>query len=96
LPRSRATLLFRLISGHVQLRQHLHRLQLVNSPTCERCDSAPDTVAHFLLRCPALATQRYAHLESHGYDFLRLDFLFHAPNALPYLFDYVRATSVFT
>ncbi|KAJ1309406.1 hypothetical protein OPQ81_006183 [Rhizoctonia solani] len=32
LTRSRATLLFRLVTGHVQLRQHLYRLQLVDSP----------------------------------------------------------------
>lgn len=35
LPRARASLLFHLITGHVQLRQHLHRLGAVDSPTCE-------------------------------------------------------------
>ncbi|KAF8600581.1 hypothetical protein BDV93DRAFT_417996, partial [Ceratobasidium sp. AG-I] len=44
LPRSRATLLFRLITGHVQLRHHLHRVQVVDSPVCTHCQEAPETV----------------------------------------------------
>lgn len=96
LPRARATLLFRLISGHVQLRQHLHRLQAVDSPTCELCGGAPETVAHYLLRCPSSAPERYQHLESRGRDFLRLDFLFFAREALSPLFDFIKATGRFT
>ncbi|KAF8593625.1 hypothetical protein BDV93DRAFT_460654, partial [Ceratobasidium sp. AG-I] len=88
-----ATLLFRLISGHVQLRHHLHRIQAVDSPTCDRCNEAPETVAHYLLRCPTLSSQRFAYLESQGTDFLRLDFLFFSPAALAPLFDFIKATS---
>lgn len=95
LPRSRTTALFRLISGHIQLQQHLHRLQAVSSPVCEHCDGAPETVAHYLLRCPRFASERYHYLESRGRDFLRLDFLFFAREALPPLFDFIRATGRF-
>ncbi|KEP44880.1 putative reverse transcriptase from transposon X-element protein, partial [Rhizoctonia solani 123E] len=72
LTRSRSTLLFRLTTGHVQLRQHLHRLQLVDSPQCELCGLEPETVPHYLFRCPHFAEQRHTHLSSRGPDFLRL------------------------
>lgn len=92
LPRSRATLLYRLITGHVQLRQHLHRLRATDSPMCEHCQTVPETVAHFLLRCPRYSSERYLYLESLGRDFLVLGFLFSSPEALLPLFDFVRAT----
>lgn len=95
LPRSRATLLFRLITGHVQLQQHLHRLQVRNTPTCELCNDGPGTVAHLLLCCPRLASEPYVHLESNGRDYLHLGFLFSAPEAFPHLFDFLKATGCF-
>ncbi|KAF8600949.1 hypothetical protein BDV93DRAFT_418050, partial [Ceratobasidium sp. AG-I] len=96
LSRARATLLYRLISGHVQLRQHLHRLRAVDSPMCEHCPTAPETVAHFLLRCPQYASERYIYLESSGREFLVLDFLFSSREALAPLFDFIRATGRFS
>ncbi|EUC65957.1 reverse transcriptase from transposon X-element protein, putative, partial [Rhizoctonia solani AG-3 Rhs1AP] len=95
LTRSQATLLYRLMTGHVQLRQHLHRLQLVDSPRCEHCSREYETVSHFLLRCPRYATERHEHLTTRGPDFLRLSFLFHAPDALRPLFDFIKATGRF-
>ncbi|KAL5641738.1 hypothetical protein ACGC1H_002009 [Rhizoctonia solani] len=95
LTRSKATLLFRLTTGHVQLRQHLYRLQLVDSPKCEHCGCDSETVTHFLFRCPHYTTQRWDHLASRGPDHLRLAFLLHASCALEPLFDYVKATGRF-
>lgn len=96
LPRSRATLLYRLITGHVQLRQHLHRLRATDSPMCEHCQTVPETVAHYLLRCPRYSSERYLYLESLGLDFLVLDFLFSSSEALLPVFDFVRATGRFS
>jgi ribonuclease HI len=95
LSRSKATLLYRLITGHVQLRQHLHRLQLVDTPQCDLCGLEPETVTHFLFRCSHFAAQRQLHLSSHGADFLRLSYVLHATPALDPLFDYVKATGRF-
>ncbi|KDN43802.1 hypothetical protein RSAG8_05795, partial [Rhizoctonia solani AG-8 WAC10335] len=95
LTRSQTTFLFRLTAGHVQLRQHLHRLQLVDSPRCEHCSREYETVSHFLLRCPKYANERHEHLAARGPDFLRLFFLFHAPSALVPLFDFIKATGRF-
>ncbi|KAH7337754.1 hypothetical protein B0J17DRAFT_756989 [Rhizoctonia solani] len=90
-----ATLLFRLTMGYVQLRQHLYRLQLVVTPTCEHCGRESETVTHFLFRCQRYAAQRQEHLISRGADFLRPSFILHAPCALDPLFDYVKATGRF-
>lgn len=88
-------MLFRLITGHVQLQQHLHRTQVVDSPICEFCETAPETVAHYILRCKHFSSERYIYLESHGYDFSRLEYLFFASEALLPLFDYIKATNRF-
>ncbi|KAJ1299394.1 hypothetical protein OPQ81_011131 [Rhizoctonia solani] len=95
LPRSRTTLLFRLITGHVQLRSHLYRLQLADSPQCEHCRREPETVTHFLFRCPRFAEQRHTHLGSQGADYLRLPFVLHATSALAPLFDFIKGTGRF-
>ncbi|KEP45470.1 putative reverse transcriptase from transposon X-element protein, partial [Rhizoctonia solani 123E] len=95
LNRSRATLLFRLIMGHVQLRQHLFRLQLVDSPTCEQCGREPESVTHFLLRCPRYEAQRTEHFSLRGADFLIPRFLLHAPAALGPLFDFIKDSGRF-
>ncbi|CAE6539036.1 unnamed protein product [Rhizoctonia solani] len=95
LSRSRATLLIRLTTGHIQLRQHLFRLQLADSPKCEQCGVESETVTHYLFRCQHYAVQRGEHLASRGSDFLKLAFLLHASCALEPLFDYVKATGRF-
>jgi hypothetical protein len=96
LPRARAVLLYRLITGHIPLRQHLHHIQSVESLMCQLCEKAPETVAHFLTRCPATADERHEHLGTGGRDFLHLNFLFSSPEALLPLFDYIRASGRFT
>jgi hypothetical protein len=97
LNRSKATLLFRLITGHVQLRKHLHRLQVVDSPLCEHCGGEHlETMAHFLLRCTHYSAERYIYLGSRGPDFLRLSFLLFSSEALGPLFDFIKATGRFS
>lgn len=95
LHRSRATLLFRLITGHVALRSHLARIGCVDADRCEGCGLEPETVTHFLLRCPKHATARHEHLAANGREFLSLNFLFFNRDALPSLFSYIKATSRF-
>jgi hypothetical protein len=95
LPRARAVLLYKLITGHAPLRHHLFRIQAIDSPTCPLCNDAPETVAHFLTRCTAVADERFEFLGSRGRDFLHLDFLFSSPEALLPLFDFIRATGRF-
>jgi hypothetical protein len=88
-------LLYRLTTGHVQLRKHLFRLQLVDSPQCEHCGLEPESVTHYLFRCSQYATQRHIHLGSRGPDYLRLSYVLHATAALDPLFDYIKSTGRF-
>ncbi|KAF9007851.1 hypothetical protein BDQ17DRAFT_1178234, partial [Cyathus striatus] len=48
-----------LVTGHIALNKHLHRIGKVASPMCTKCNTnSPESVDHFLLRCPAFANQR--------------------------------------
>ena len=47
----------------------LHKLELVNSPECDRCKQASETVSRVLCDCEALAALRFRHL---GRRFLKL------------------------
>jgi hypothetical protein len=96
LNRSWATLLFRLIIGHVALGEHLVQIQCMKDNTCDNCHMAPEIVAHYLLRCPAFMADRHEHLGSRGRDYLLLDFLFSNRSSLPFLFNYIKATGCFS
>ena len=47
------------LTGHGDFRSYLRERQIVNDGTC-LCGRAEDTVAHFLLECPAYEPQRVA------------------------------------
>ncbi|KAF8605619.1 hypothetical protein BDV93DRAFT_438556 [Ceratobasidium sp. AG-I] len=59
LSRPRAALLFQLMIGHAPLQDHLARLQVADSRVCPQCSDAPETAAHFVLRCWTFATARH-------------------------------------
>ncbi|KAF8984150.1 hypothetical protein BDQ17DRAFT_1260931, partial [Cyathus striatus] len=45
--------------GHIALNRHLHRIGKVESPLCDKCAlHSPETVEHYLLRCPAYRQHR--------------------------------------
>ncbi|KAF8996119.1 hypothetical protein BDQ17DRAFT_1194177, partial [Cyathus striatus] len=49
-----------LVTGHIALNKHLHHISKVVSPMCMKCNTnSPETVDHFLLRCPAYTNQRF-------------------------------------
>jgi hypothetical protein len=53
-----------LLTGHNNLRRHLHLLGLLDSPLCRRCEVREETWAHILCECKALASLRHAYLGS--------------------------------
>lgn len=59
LPRKHASILTQLRTGHVPLNKHLHRIKCAESPICPKCEMENETVAHFLLMCPALEKFRW-------------------------------------
>ncbi|KAF8597819.1 hypothetical protein BDV93DRAFT_452281, partial [Ceratobasidium sp. AG-I] len=81
--------------GHAPLQDYLGRLQVVDPRVCLHCGDAPETVAHFVLRCQTFATARHQFLTSRGLEFLNLSFLFSSSSALSPLFSYIMATGRF-
>ncbi|KAF8596963.1 hypothetical protein BDV93DRAFT_408265, partial [Ceratobasidium sp. AG-I] len=88
--------LFQLTTGHVPLHAQLSRLRVVESNACPNCGEAPETVAHFLLRCRTFAAECHMHLASRGLEFLNLSYLFLSPDALASLFSFIQATGRFS
>jgi hypothetical protein len=95
LNRSRTTLWFRLVTGHVQLNAHLQRIGVSPHNTCGKCGRERETVVHYILRCPTYANDRYRWLGSLGRDYLCLNYLFFTKGTLPALFSYIKATGRF-
>ena len=92
LTRKKASLLVQLRMGHVPLNQHLVRIRAVESPLCPTYYKREETVRHYLLACPAYASQRRSlHAElSRDADSVS-QFLAH-PKAMGPLFRFIVAT----
>ena len=58
LPRRFVSLLTQLRTNHIPLQAYLHRFRLVDSPICQQCLEAPETVSHFLFFCNKYTAQR--------------------------------------
>jgi hypothetical protein len=65
LSRNQLRIMTGLLKGHCHLKGHLFKLGLVNSPECNRCKQASETVSHVLCDCEALVTLRFRHLGRH-------------------------------
>ncbi|KAF8231877.1 hypothetical protein L208DRAFT_1466842 [Tricholoma matsutake] len=51
--RKHTSLLLQLRTGHIPLNKHLHWIQKAELPTCPCCHHHDETVAHYVLHCPA-------------------------------------------
>jgi ribonuclease HI len=58
LPRRFTSILTQLRTNHIPLQAYLHRFKLVDSPICQQCFDAPETVSHFLFFCNKYVAQR--------------------------------------
>jgi hypothetical protein len=58
LPRTKLGVLNGLLTGHVQLNKHLHRMGLLSDPTCAACGIEEESALHFICVCPTLANLR--------------------------------------
>lgn len=55
----------RLLTGHCNIKAHLFKVGLVNSPGCNKCKQASEIASHILCGCEALATFRFRPLHYH-------------------------------
>jgi hypothetical protein len=95
MPKYRSSMLVQLRTGRVALNAHLNRIGKADSPTCQCCRRADETVEHFVLHCPAHAQARRLLAQKAGRDAHSLRKLLSNPNTIPHLLDYVAATKRF-
>jgi hypothetical protein len=58
LPRTKIGVLIGLITKHVRLNKHLHRMGLISDPACAACGIEEELALHFICVCPTLANLR--------------------------------------
>lgn len=63
-----AQMLAQLRSGRCRLNYYLNKINATDSPNCNQCNE-PETVEHFLIKCPNWAAERSPLVEAAGYDF---------------------------
>lgn len=95
LPKSAASVLTQLRTGHAPLNRHLHRIGSVDSPTCPSCHQAIESVFHYLIQCPAHARERAPLLRALPGPLSHIAVLLSSPAAIEHLLRYVRATKRF-
>jgi hypothetical protein len=66
--RTQSRVVVSLVTGHNNMRRHLHLLGLVDSPLCRRWGVEEETSAHILCECEALASLRQVHLGSFFFE----------------------------
>ena len=71
---------------------YLHRITKADSPICEQCGTAPETVYHFLRECPAYDAQRRRLDGDAGEAATQLRTLLGTTRMMPYLFRYIHDT----
>jgi hypothetical protein len=57
-PRTKLGVLIDLLTGHVRLNKHLHRMGLLSDPTCVACGIEEESSLLFICVCPTLANLR--------------------------------------
>ena len=53
-----------LLTGHLNLRKHLHRIGKVNDDICRLCNDEEEKAEHLLCNCMALEATRYLHFST--------------------------------
>jgi len=95
LPRRFVSLLTQLRTNHIPLQAYLHKFKLADSPVCQNCWGAPETVPHYLLFCTKYTAQRN-FLRSHLKEGRSLDLSILGNKKLfPALFKFIRDTNRF-
>lgn len=85
-------MLFQLRSGHAPLNAHLHHFKCTDSPTCEACGEADETVYHFIYDCPARLGERRRLKTAAGKRWHNRAYLLSNEKGINALMAYVRET----
>ena len=58
LSRKRLRQLTGVITGHIEVQKHLHKIGISDTSLCQKCNEEEETVEHFLFKCPKYYQQR--------------------------------------
>lgn len=95
LPRKHGSILTQLRIGHIPLAAYLHHISKADSPMCPCCHQEPETIAHYLLQCPAHQNARNRLRTAIAPKQLAVDILISQPTTLPELFTFITSSGRF-
>jgi hypothetical protein len=94
LPRKQQANLIRLRTGHCRLNSYLHRLNIIDDPSCE-CGRGVENVKHFLLLCKKYEGERKELKKKVGGRNMRMGSLLGDPKLVKSTLEYVEETGRF-
>ena len=77
------------------MRAHLFRISRAEAPNCKACNAATESVHHFVMMCPAYASERRKMVHEGGRGTLVLVKLMKEEKMIAHLFRYVARTGRF-
>ena len=95
LTRAQASILMQLRTGYIPLNYFLHKIGKVDSPTCPTCQTADETVHHYLLDCPGFTHECHSLAQAMGQNSKSMQHLLGNWCAYKALLKYVRTTGRF-
>jgi hypothetical protein len=93
LSRKHTSIITQLITGHIPLAKHLHRINKADSPLCPCCHEHEETVSHFILHCPTHRTARATLFEGMPYTERNLPQLLSTDEARSRLLNFIAHTT---
>lgn len=78
--------------GHVALNKYLSRIHAVDSPLCDHCGDADETVNHFIFECLGFYEERKRARRSLGGEAYNLENVFSTRAGIIALLEYVDET----
>jgi ribonuclease HI len=93
LSRKHTSIITQIITGHIPLARHLHRINKADSPICPCCHEHEETVAHFVLHCPTHRTARTTLFEGMPRSDRNLPHLLSTKEARAHLLNFIARTT---
>ncbi|EIW75886.1 hypothetical protein CONPUDRAFT_169130 [Coniophora puteana RWD-64-598 SS2] len=96
LPRRQGTLLTHLRTRHIALDAFLHRIRVIDDPSCKHCTRGVDeTIRHYLFECPAWEEARRRLARSAGRKAESLSYLLNSSKGVKLLMSFINSTKRF-
>ena len=93
LSRKHTSIITQLVTGHIPLAKHLHRINKADSPICPCCHEHEETVSHFILHCPTHRTARATLFEGTSHAERNLPQLLSTDKARSRLLNFIAHTT---